>query len=46
MLTTLLNNYVLIAFRNLSSHKLFSIINVSGLAIGIRIDGNCRGDSR
>src|SRR4029077_10666772 len=31
----MLFNYVKIAFRNLSRHKAFSIINISGLAIGM-----------
>jgi len=28
-------NYVKIAFRNLTKHKLYSIINIGGLSIGI-----------
>ena len=31
----MLRNYLLVAIRNLSSHKLFSIINVLGLTIGL-----------
>jgi putative ABC transport system permease protein len=31
----MLNNYLLIAWRNLTSHRLFSAINVLGLAIGL-----------
>lgn len=31
----MLRNYLLIALRNLRKHKAFSIINISGLAIGI-----------
>jgi putative ABC transport system permease protein len=32
---TMLQNYIRIAWRNLLKHKLFSFINISGLAIGI-----------
>lgn len=31
----MLRNYLLVAIRNLSSHKLFSVINVLGLTIGL-----------
>jgi putative ABC transport system permease protein len=31
----MLENYIKIAWRNLLKHKVFSIINVSGLAIGV-----------
>lgn len=31
----MLKNYLLIAFRNLLRHKLFSFINILGLAIGM-----------
>ena len=31
----MLGNYLLVALRNLKKHKLFSLINISGLAIGI-----------
>lgn len=31
----MLRNYLLVAFRNLASHKLFSVINVLGLTIGL-----------
>lgn len=31
----MLRNYLLIAYRNLLRHKLFSLINISGLAIGM-----------
>jgi len=31
----MLKNFILVAFRNLIKHRLYSIINISGLAIGI-----------
>ena len=31
----MLRNYLLIAYRNLLRHKFFSLINLSGLAIGM-----------
>ncbi|HMP98787.1 MAG TPA: ABC transporter permease [Cyclobacteriaceae bacterium] len=31
----MIRNYVAIAFRNLAKHKVFSFINISGLAVGI-----------
>jgi hypothetical protein len=31
----MLKNYFTIAFRNIWKHKIFSLINISGLAIGI-----------
>lgn len=33
--TKMLRNYLLIALRNLTAHKLFSVINVLGLTIGL-----------
>lgn len=35
MLTALLKNYLILAARNLLKHKLYSFINIVGLAIGI-----------
>lgn len=35
-------NYLIIAIRNLLRHKLYSLINISGLAIGAGIYG-CEG---
>lgn len=32
---TMLRNYILIAFRNLVKHKGYTVINISGLAIGL-----------
>src|SRR6056297_167577 len=32
---TMIKNYVKIAFRNLLKHKLYSVINIFGLAVGI-----------
>ena len=34
-ITTVFKNYVLIAIRNLLKHKLYTIINIAGLGIGI-----------
>ncbi len=34
-INTMLKNYFRVALRNLRRHKLFSIINMLGLAIGI-----------
>jgi putative ABC transport system permease protein len=31
----MLQNYFKIAFRNLLKHKIFSVINIAGLALGI-----------
>jgi len=31
----MIKNYLLIAFRNLSKNKVFSFINIAGLAIGM-----------
>jgi hypothetical protein len=31
----MLNNYFRVAFRSFRNHKLFSLINIGGLAIGI-----------
>jgi len=31
----MIRNYLTIAFRNLVRHKLFSVINIAGLAIGL-----------
>jgi len=31
----MLKNYLKIAYRNLLKHKLFSLINISGLAVGL-----------
>lgn len=36
-LTTMLKNYLKIAFRNLLKNKIFSIINIAGLAIGMAV---------
>ena len=33
----MLKNYIKVAWRNLIKHKVFSIINVSGLAIGVEL---------
>ncbi|HTK19281.1 MAG TPA: ABC transporter permease [Mucilaginibacter sp.] len=33
----MINNYIKIAWRNLLRHKLFSLINISGLAIGLAV---------
>ena len=33
----MIRNYLTIAWRNLVKHKLFSLINVLGLAIGIAV---------
>lgn len=33
--TAMLRNYIIIAFRNLLKHKSYTVINISGLAIGL-----------
>src|ERR1700741_465807 len=33
----MIKNYIKIAWRNLLRHKLFSVINISGLAIGLAV---------
>ena len=33
--TTMFNNYLKITLRNLKRHKIFSIINISGLVVGL-----------
>src|SRR5579872_3799902 len=33
----MLKNYFKIAFRNLQKHKVFSIVNISGLAVGLSV---------
>jgi putative ABC transport system permease protein len=33
----MLKNYFKIAFRNLQKHKVFSIVNIVGLAVGLSV---------
>lgn len=32
---TMLHNYIIVAFRNLSRHKVYTLINIFGLAVGL-----------
>ena len=33
----MLKNYFIIAFRNLRKHKVFSLVNIAGLAVGLAV---------
>src|SRR5579885_1354396 len=33
----MLRNYFAIAFRNLKKHKVFSLVNIAGLAVGLAV---------